>query len=116
MPYLDTILLAAGDYNPQISLVLKDSSTGDPANAKTWEPIDLSSSSRTVALVISKLGETEVLAEIPCTKVSGGSEGEVFAPIGSYQFEETGVYVGDIKMYEDDKPVTVYERIRFRVR
>jgi len=116
MPYMDTVKLAAGDYNPQLTITLKDSKTGDASNPTTWDPIDLSAATKMVKLVIYALGEATPLAEITCTKISGGSTGQVFAPIGSYQFTEAGVYVADIKVYDDDKPVTVYDQVRFRVR
>jgi hypothetical protein len=116
MPYLDTVQLAAGDYNPQLNFTLKDANTGDPSSPATWSAIDLSSALKVVKVLIYLLGSSTLLAEITCTKVGGGSTGQVYAPAGSYQFAAAGTYVADIKLYEDSKPVTVYDQVRFKVR
>ena len=109
--------LAAGDYNPQIDITLKDANTGDPATPRTWDAIDLSAVNRTVKLIIHARGSSTVLATIDCTKVSGGSTGQVYAPELSYQFATAGVYEGEIKIYVDGvASFTVNDKIKFLVR
>lgn len=117
MPFLDpAVRLAAGDYNPQLNFTLKDANTGDATNSQTWDAIDLSAASKVVKLLIYALGSSTLLATITCTKVSGGSAGQVYAPMGSYAFATAGTYVGDLKLYENDLPVTVYHQVKFIVR
>lgn len=116
MDFVDTIPLAAGDYNPEVQIELRDPGTGEPGEWDTWDPVDLSPAGRTVRLYIVAQGGSAALADILCTKVGDGSAGQCFAPRGSYQFVTAGVFEGEIKLLEDGQAVTVNDRVRFRVR
>lgn len=106
---MDIIRVVVGDELPTVTLSLTDESTGNV--------IDLSAGTTTVTMEFHLAGSTTVLSSVACTKVSGGSGGQVtFNFSGGVLDVDAGAYEGDIIIDFDGSLQTVYDTIRFRVR
>jgi hypothetical protein len=109
MAATDVIRLVSGDERPVIILTLTDDVTG--------APIDLSAPSTTIAVKFRKAGTTTVLSTITCTKVSGGSTGQVQFYFGSGELDvDPGMYEGEVQIDFNGEIQTVFETLRFTVR
>jgi hypothetical protein len=100
------IKLVQGDNRPYIRLTLKQAD---------GTPMDVSSA--TVVMHFRQAGETAVLSTIVCTKINGGTAGEVsFNFPGNTLDVEPGAYEGEIEIDFDGEKQTVYEPLKFAVR
>lgn len=100
------IKLVQGDNRPYIRLTLRQAD---------GTPMDVSTA--TVTMHFRQAGETTVLASILCTKLNGGSAGEVsFNFPGNTLDVEAGAYEGEIEIDFDGERQTVYEPLKFTVR
>jgi len=105
----DVIRLVKGDEKPLIVLTLTDDITNTP--------IDLSLSTTTVSVKFRKAGTTTLLSTISCTKLSGGTTGQVqFGFSGGVLDVDAGAYEGEVVVNYDGSVQTVYETLRFTVR
>ena len=105
----DVIRLVEGDEKPLIVLTLTDDITGTP--------IDLSSASTTVSVKFRKAATTTLLSTISCTKLSGGTTGQVqFGFSGGVLDVDAGAYEGEVVLDYNGAVQTVYETLRFTVR
>jgi hypothetical protein len=105
----DVIRLVKGDEKPLIVLTLTDDITGTP--------IDLSLSTTEVSVKFRKAGTTTLLSTISCTKLSGGTTGQVqFGFTGGVLDVDAGSYEGEVTVDYDGNVQTVYETLRFTVR
>jgi hypothetical protein len=105
----DVIRLVKGDEKPLIVLTLTDDITGTP--------IDLSLSTTEVSVKFRKAGTTTLLSTISCTKLSGGTTGQVqFGFTGGVLDVDAGAYEGEVTVDYDGSVQTVYETLRFTVR
>lgn len=105
----DVIRLVKGDEKPLIVLTLTDDITGTP--------IDLSLSTTEVSVKFRKAGTTTLLSTISCTKLSGGTTGQVqFGFTGGVLDVDAGSYEGEVTVNYDGNVQTVYETLRFTVR
>lgn len=105
----DVIKLVQSDNLPEITLTLTDSSTG--------EVIDVSSSTTTVNVRFRAVGDTTVLAVLPCLNVTDGSDGKVkFYFPGSTLDVPGGTYEGEIEINFNGLKQTVYDVLKFKVR
>jgi hypothetical protein len=105
----DVIRLVEGDEKPLIVLTLTDDITGTP--------IDLSSASTTVSVKFRKAATTTLLSTISCTKLSGGTTGQVqFGFSGGVLDVDAGAYEGEVVVDYNGAVQTVYETLRFTVR
>ena len=105
----DVIRLTAGDEKPLIVVTLTDDLTG--------QPIDLSLSTTVVSVKFRKAGTTTLLSTISCTKLSGGTTGQVqFGFSGGVLDVDPGMYEGEIVINFNGEVQTVYDTLRFTVR
>ena len=106
----NVIRLVRGDNRPFIILTLTDDITRGP--------IDLSNPATTVVVKFRQAATTTVLATIPCTKLSGGTTGQVQFSFDSGVLDvEPGMYEGEVQItFAGSDVQTVYDVIRFRLR
>lgn len=105
----DVIRLTAGDEKPLIVVTLTDDLTG--------QPIDLSLSTTVVSVKFRKAGTTTLLSTISCSKLSGGTTGQVqFGFSGGVLDVDPGMYEGQIVVNFNGDNQTVYDTLRFTVR
>jgi hypothetical protein len=105
----DVIRLTAGDDKPLIVVTLTDDLTG--------QPIDLSLSTTVVSVKFRKAGTTTLLSTISCTKLSGGTTGQVqFGFSGGVLDVDPGMYEGQIVVNFNGDDQSVYDTLRFTVR
>jgi hypothetical protein len=105
----DVIRLVEGDEKPLIVLTLTDDITGTP--------IDLSLATTEVSVKFRKAGTTTLLSTISCTKLSGGTTGQVqFGFSGGVLDVDAGAYEGEVVVNYSGTVQTVYETLRFTVR
>jgi hypothetical protein len=105
----DVIRLVEGDEKPLIVLTLTDDITGTP--------IDLSQATTTISVKFRKAGTTTLLSTISCSKLSGGTTGQVqFGFSGGVLDVDAGAYEGEVVVDYDGTVQTVYETLRFTVR
>lgn len=106
---VDVIRLVKGDEKPVIVLTLTDDITGTP--------IDLSLGTTTVSVKFRAAGTTTLLSTISCTKLSGGTTGQV-----QFDFQnnvlnvDPGMYEGEIVVNYNGQLQTVFDTLRFTVR
>ena len=105
----DVIRLVEGDEKPLIVLTLTDDITGTP--------IDLSQATTTISVKFRKAGTTTLFSTISCSKLSGGTTGQVqFGFSGGVLDVDAGAYEGEVVVDYDGTVQTVYETLRFTVR
>lgn len=105
----DRIKLVQGDTFPIVRLTLTDSVTG--------AAINLSAGTTSVNVYFREAGTTTVLATIACSKMSGGSTGQIQFNFSSGVLNvDPGVYEGEIEINFDGLKQTVYELLKFNVR
>jgi hypothetical protein len=105
----DKIKLVQGDTFPIVRLTLTDPVTGSAIN--------LSDSTTSVKVYFREAGKTTILATISCTKVNGGSTGQVQFNFSSGVLNvDPGAYEGEIEINFDGQTQTVYELLKFTVR
>ena len=105
----DVIRLTAGDEKPLIVVTLTDDLTG--------QPIDLSLSTTVVSVKFRKAGTTTLLSTISCSKLSGGTTGQVqFGFSGGVLDVDPGMYEGQIVVNFNGDDQSVYDTLRFTVR
>jgi hypothetical protein len=105
----DVIRLTAGDDKPLIVVTLTDDLTG--------QPIDLSLSTTVVSVKFRKAGTTTLLSTISCSKLSGGTTGQVqFGFSGGVLDVDPGMYEGQIVVNFNGDDQSVYDTLRFTVR
>jgi hypothetical protein len=105
----DVIRLVEGDEKPLIVLTLTDDITGTP--------IDLSLGTTSVSVKFRKAGTTTLLSTISCSKLSGGTTGQVqFGFSGGVLDVDAGAYEGEVVVDYNGTVQTVYETLRFTVR
>ena len=105
----DVIRLVEGDEKPLIVLTLTDDITGTP--------IDLSLGTTTISVKFRKAGTTTLLSTISCSKLSGGTTGQVqFGFSGGVLDVDAGAYEGEVVVDYNGAVQTVYETLRFTVR
>jgi hypothetical protein len=105
----DVIRLTAGDDKPLIVVTLTDDLTG--------QPIDLSLSTTVVSVKFRKAGTTTLLSTISCSKLSGGTTGQVqFGFSGGVLNVDPGMYEGQIVVNFNGDDQSVYDTLRFTVR
>jgi hypothetical protein len=106
---VDVIRLVKGDERPVIVLTLTDDITNSP--------IDLSLSTTTIQVKFRKAGTTTLLSTINCSKLSGGTTGQVqFNFSGGVLDVDPGMYEGEIVISFNGDIQTVYDTLRFTVR
>ncbi len=106
---VDVIRLVKGDERPVIVLTLTDDVTNSP--------IDLSLSTTVVTVKFRKAGTTTLLSTISCSKLSGGTTGQVqFNFSGGVLDVDPGMYEGEIGINFNGDVQTVYDTLRFTVR
>lgn len=106
---VDVIRLVKGDERPVIVLTLTDDITNSP--------IDLSLSTTTVQVKFRKAGTTTLLSTMNCSKLSGGTTGQVqFNFSGGVLDVDPGMYEGEIVISFNGDIQTVYDTLRFTVR
>lgn len=102
----ERIKLVQGDNRPYIRLTLRQ------ADGTAMNLADA-----TVVVYFRRAGEAAILATIPCTKVGGGTTGEVtFNFPGSTLNVEPGAYEGEIEVDFLGEKQTVYDVLKFSVR
>jgi hypothetical protein len=105
----DKIKLVQGDTFPIVRLTLTDPVTGSAIN--------LSDSTTSIKVYFREAGTTTILATISCTKLNGGSTGQVQFNFSSGVLNvEPGAYEGEIEINFDGQTQTVYELLKFTVR
>ena len=105
----DVIRLVAGDERPVVILTLTDDITG--------AVIDLSASTTTVTIKFRAAATTTVLSTITCSKLSGGTTGQVqFDFTGGVLDVDPGSYEGEIQINYNGQVQSVYDVLRFTVR
>lgn len=105
----DVIRLVEGDEKPVIVVTLTDDLTGSP--------IDLSLGTTVVTIKFRESGTTTLLSTIACTKLSGGTTGQVqFNFTGGVLDVDPGMYEGEIVINYNGEVQTVYDTLRFTVR
>lgn len=105
----DVIRLVKGDERPVIVLTLTDDVTGSA--------IDLSLISTTVSVKFRKAATTTVLSTVSCSKLSGGTTGQVqFSFVGGVLDVDPGMYEGEVVIDFGGEIQTVYDVLRFTVR
>lgn len=105
----DVIRLVSGDEKPVVVLTLTDDMTGGV--------IDLSSAFTTVSIKFRAVATTTVLSTINCTKLSGGTTGQVqFDFTGGVLDVDPGSYEGEVVINYNGQIQTVYDTLRFTVR
>jgi hypothetical protein len=106
---VDVIRLVKGDERPVIVLTLTDDVTGSPIN--------LSLSTTVVTVKFREAGTTTLLDTIACSKLSGGTTGQVqFNFAGGVLDVDPGMYEGEVVISFDGQIQTVYDTLRFTVR
>jgi hypothetical protein len=106
---VDVIRLVKGDERPVIVLTLTDDVTNSP--------IDLSLSTTTIQVKFRKAGTTTLLSTMNCSKLSGGTTGQVqFNFSGGVLDVDPGMYEGEIVISFNGDIQTVYDTLRFTVR
>ena len=106
---VDVIRLVKGDERPVIVLTLTDDVTGSP--------IDLSLSTTVITVKFREAGTTTLLDTIACSKLSGGTTGQVqFNFAGGVLDVDPGMYEGEVVISFDGQIQTVYDTLRFTVR
>jgi hypothetical protein len=106
---VDVIRLVKGDERPVIVLTLTDDNTGSP--------IDLSLATTVVTVKFREAGTTTLLDTIACSKLSGGTTGQVqFNFAGGVLDVDPGMYEGEVVISFDGQIQTVYDTLRFTVR
>jgi hypothetical protein len=106
---VDVIRLVKGDERPVIVLTLTDDVTGSP--------IDLSLGTTSVSVKFREAGTTTLLSTIACTKLSGGTTGQVqFDFLGGVLDVDPGMYEGEVVVNFNSELQTVYDTLRFTVR
>ena len=106
---LDVIRLVKGDERPVIVVTLTDDVTGNP--------IDLSLGTTTVSVKFRQAATTTVLSTISCSKLSGGTTGQVqFSFVGGVLDVAAGTYEGEIVINFNGELQTVFDVMRFTVR
>ena len=102
----ERIRLVQGDNRPYIRLTLRQ------ADGTAMNLTDA-----TVVVYFRRAGEAAILATLPCSKVGGGTTGEVtFNFPGNTLQVEPGAYEGEIEVNFDGEKQTVYEVLKFSVR
>jgi hypothetical protein len=105
----DVIRLVAGDERPVVILTLTDDITGGV--------IDLSAGSTTVSIKFRAAATTTVLSTITCSKLSGGTTGQVqFDFTGGVLDVDPGSYEGEIQISFNGQIQSVVDVLRFVVR
>lgn len=105
----DKIKLVQGDTFPIVRLTLTDPVKGSAIN--------LSDSTTSIKVYFREAGTTTILATISCTKLNGGSTGQVQFNFSSGVLNvEPGAYEGEIEINFDGQTQTVYELLKFTVR
>ncbi len=105
----DVIRLVKGDERPVIVLTLTDDVTGNS--------IDLSLVTTTVSVKFRKAATTTVLNTISCSKLSGGTTGQVqFSFVGGVLDVDPGMYEVEVIIDFNGEVQTVYDTLRFTVR
>jgi hypothetical protein len=106
---VDVIRLVKGDERPVIVLTLTDDVTGSP--------IDLSLANTLVTVKFRAAGTTTLLSTITCSKLSGGTTGQVqFDFLGGVLDVDPGMYEGEVVITFGVDVQTVYDTLRFTVR
>lgn len=102
----ERIRLVQGDNRPYIRLTLKQ------ADGTAMNVADA-----TVVVYFRRAGEAAILATLSCTKLNGGTNGEVsFNFPGNTLNVEPGAYEGEIEVDFAGEKQTVYEVLKFSVR
>ena len=105
----DVIRLVSGDERPVVIVTLTDDITGGA--------IDLSNSTTTISIKFRAAGTTTVLSTITCSKLSGGTTGQVqFDFTGGVLDVDPGPYEGEIQISFNGQVQTVFDVLRFVVR
>ena len=105
----EKIKLVQGDTLPNVRLTLTDPVTGTAIN--------LSAGTTTVNVYFRKAGDETILATIVCTKVNGGSTGQIqFNFSAGVLSVDPGAYEGEVEISFDGQKQTVYELLKFNVR
>jgi hypothetical protein len=105
----DVIRLVAGDEKPVVILTLTDDITGGV--------IDLSPPTTSVYVKFRAAATTTVLSTITCSKLSGGTTGQVqFDFTGGVLDVDPGSYEGEIQIVTSGGTQTVFDVLRFTVR
>lgn len=104
----EAIKLVRNDNRPEITLTIKDETTGSPMNLN----------GATEVVYFRKTGTSTVLATLPCTHVTDGSDGKTrFKFTGAALDVDAGAYEGEIEItHSDGDKETVFELLKFRVR
>ncbi len=104
----EVIELVTGDNRPYVRITLKDGAGA---------PINISDATTSVVVHFRQSGAQTVLATLSCTKVGGGTTGEVaFNFAGDVLDVEPGRYEGEIELSFDGEKQTVYAPLKFKVR
>ena len=105
----EKIKLVQGDSLPYITLTLTNTDTGSA--------IDLSDPGTVVRVYFRAAGSATVLSTLVCTKISGGSTGQVRFNFASGALDvEPGAYEGEVEIDFGGSKQTVYEILKFAVR
>ena len=105
----DVIRLVKGDERPVIVLTLTDDVTGSP--------IDLSLGTTTVVVKFRESGTTTLLDTIACSKLSGGTTGQVQFNFANEVLDvDPGMYEGEVVIDFNGEVQSVYDTLRFTVR
>jgi len=113
----DTIQLVQNDTLPDLAITLRDSKTGDLSDPDSWDPIDLSAGTTSVAVKLRERNTTTILSTIACTKVDGGNTGKILMPFGTFLVDNAaGSYEGEIEITFDADVQSVYDLLKFKVR
>jgi len=112
----EVIELVQGDALPSLELTLKDANTGDPSDPDSWDPIDLSAGTTTVNVLFRARNSDVLLSTMPCTKVGGGSTGQLTMPWPAGVLDnDVGRYEGQIEIDFDGDTQTVPEELEFKI-
>lgn len=103
----DRIKLVQGDSLPIITLTLRQSD---------GSPLDVSDPATLVRVYFRAAGTTEVLSELPCTKVNGAQGVVSFGFFDGELDVDPGAYEGEVEVDFDGATQTVYEVLKFQVR
>lgn len=112
---MSVIELVQGDGLPSIEITLKDANTGDPSDPASWDPIDLSAGTTSINGLLRARNTDTLLATISCTKVGGGSTGQVTMPVTDIASEAVGRYEVQIEIDFNGVTQTVVEELEFKV-
>lgn len=121
MAYVKTINYVVNDTMPDVSVIVRDSSTGavgvtyDENNSDTWAPIDLTDLNQ-VFLRIRKLGETTISQTVQGI-VADAAAGKVLFNFANDPFTSSGTFEGEVELtYDDGGKQTLFDLIKFKVR